>query len=593
MAVVVCAADVVHGHPDKSPFDSRQTKSLRPARLAFVVGSALLLMACGVVQPKLATDPNALTPPTATKPWAPEEATRIPGGKDTLDAFFSRSAPSPALIQPGQVYDLLKLIDLAQQRNPETRAAWQGTRAAAARLGIAEGTYLPTLSAIGMASYAHLPDYDKMGPFLVGTGVLEPLLRLDWLLLDFGRRTAELDTAAQTLLAANLQFNRKQQSVIFAVQKGYYAFDASRARVAARETALKAATAVEQATGIRSHTGLASVTDTLLARQVVLQQQFDIDSARREVHAAEAQLAQAIGISPASLPEVVSLSSLPLPQGLPGSVDSLLKEAVFTRPDLAAKFADVRAREAELERARADYLPKLSVNGFLGRAYRELDSINLGPNGTTFYPKKTTAGIGLQLSWELFEGFIRDNRVREAKARRDQARADLDALQLATQAHVWTAYADFQSAISQHLFAIALVATTKSGYDSALTGYGSGITNFVDLLAAERDYARALALEVDTRAAILDSAAALAFAVGTSASQGYRWAPRSTSGASSNAISAVKNFPHSAPATSRSVGTTSTIKREAGNNTTVTVIVLVTPANETGGWPCAIQPTAK
>jgi outer membrane protein TolC len=108
--------------------------------------------------------------------------------------------------------------------------------------------------------------------------------------------------------------------------------------------------------------------------------------------------------------------------------------------------------------------------------------------------------------------------VRDAKARRDQARADLDALQLASQAEVWTAYADFQSAVSQHQFAVALVATTKSAYESALTGYGSGITNFVDLLAAERDYARSLAVEVDTRAAILDNAAALAFAAGTTAS---------------------------------------------------------------------------
>src|SRR6202022_2775572 len=215
------------------------------------------------------------------------------------------------------------------------------------------------LTAIGMSSYAHLPDYDKMGPFLVRTGVLEPLLRLDWLFLDFRRRTADLDNAAQTLLAANLQFNRKQQSVIFAVQRAYFSLDASRARVTARETALKAATAVEQATGIRSRSGLASVTDALLARQVVLQQQFDIAGAQRDVRAAEAQLAQAIGISPASLPQVASLSSLPLPEGLPASVDSLLEQAVPARPDLAAKFADVRAREAELDRARADYLPKL------------------------------------------------------------------------------------------------------------------------------------------------------------------------------------------------------------------------------------------
>jgi outer membrane protein TolC len=497
---------------------SRPSKSTRTVKLrASLAGLAGLLAACGAIRPKLATDPDALAPPTATKSWAPEEAARIPGGRATLDAFSARSTPSPAAIQPERVYDLPNLVDLAQRTNPETRAAWEATRASAARLGIAEGAYLPTLAAIGMASYAHLPDYDKMGPFLVRTGVLEPLVRLDWLLLDFGRRTADLDSAAQTLLAANLQFNRKQQSVIFAVQKAYFAFDASRARVKARETALKAATAVEQATGIRSRSGLASITDTLLARQVVLQQQFDIASAQRDVHAAEAQLAQAIGISPTSLPQVASLSSLPLPEGLPASVDSLLQQAVSTRPDLAAKFADVRAREAELERARADYLPRLSVNGELGGVFRELDSLNLGPNGTNFYPHRTTWSVGAQLSWELFEGFIRDNRVREAKARRDQARADLDALQLASQAEVWTAYADFQSALSQHQFATALVATTKSSYDSALTGYGSGITNFVDLLAAERDYARSLAVEVDTRAAILDSAAALAFAAGTTA----------------------------------------------------------------------------
>ena len=82
-----------------------------------------------------------------------------------MDAFSARSPPAPAAIQPRRVYDLPKLIDLAQQTNPETRATWQEARAAAARLGIAEGAYLPTLGAIGVASYAHLPDNDKMGPF--------------------------------------------------------------------------------------------------------------------------------------------------------------------------------------------------------------------------------------------------------------------------------------------------------------------------------------------------------------------------------------------------------------------------------------------
>src|SRR6202045_3236837 len=170
------------------------SKSIHTAHLrASLAGLALLLAACGAIQPKLATDPNALAPPTATKSWAPEEATRIPGGKATLDAFSSRSASSLPAIQAGRVYDLPNLIDLGQKTNPETRASWQATRAAAARLGIAEGAYLPTIGAIGMASYAHLPDYDKMGPFLVRTGVLEPLGRLGWVFVGFGWAPAGVD----------------------------------------------------------------------------------------------------------------------------------------------------------------------------------------------------------------------------------------------------------------------------------------------------------------------------------------------------------------------------------------------------------------
>jgi outer membrane protein len=476
---------------------------------------ACLLAACGAIQPQLATNPEALAPPTATKPWAREQAEQIPGAKATLDTLSAQSSPTPAEIESQRVYDLPHLVDLALRKNPETTASWQETRAAASRLGISEGQYLPALTAIAMANDGYLPSYDRNGPFATRTGAIEPLLRLDWLLVDFGRRSADVDSAAQTLLAANLQFDRVQQRVIFAVQKAYFTLDSSRAQVTARETALKAATAVEQATGIRSRSALASVTDTLLAQQVVLERQFDIASARRDVRAAEAQLAQAIGLSPAALPQIASLSSLPVPKGLPASVDSLLEQTVSGRPDVAAKFAEVRAREAELQRARADYLPKLSANGTLGKVYREFES--LSPGHATLYAQPETWSVGLQLSWDLFDGFTRDNRVSEAKALRDQAKADLEALQLASQAEVWTTYGDFQSALAEHQFATALVGTTKSSYDGALTGYGSGVTNFVDLLAAERDYARALAVDVDTRARILESAAALAFAAGTTA----------------------------------------------------------------------------
>jgi outer membrane protein len=350
----------------------------------FCVGIGVVLSSCAPIQQniltplQLANDPSSLAPVSASAAWSQAEAAAIPGSKTTLNSFVTRvQMPSPS-IDHNRVYDLSALIDLAQRSNPKTRADWEAARAAAAKIGIAEGAYLPTMSAVATASNAMLPDYDRMGPFVARTGVVTPLLRLDWLLIDFGRREAEVNSAAQALLAAHLQFSREQQTVTLAVQKAYFAFDASRARVKARQVALRAAKPVEQATSIRARSGLASITDELLARQAVLQQQFDIAAARRDSEVAEAELSEAIGISPVSMPQVTSISALPLPRALPESVDALLQQALATRPDLAAKFAQIRVREAELDRIRADYLPTLSANGMLGRVYRELDSLNLG-----------------------------------------------------------------------------------------------------------------------------------------------------------------------------------------------------------------------
>jgi outer membrane protein len=458
--------------------------------------------------------PISLAPASASGTWSWEEAAAIPGGRTTLNSFAAR-APSPSpLIERTREYDLAALIDLAQRSNPNTRADWEAARAAAAKVGIAEGAYWPKINAVGSASFAKLPDYDSTGPFLVRTGVASPLMRLDWLLVDFGRRDADANVAAQAVLAANLQFTREQQTVTLAVQKAYFAFEASRARVRAREVALKAAQAVEAATDIRVKSELASITDQLLAHQGVLQQKLDIAAARRDAEVAQAQLAEAIGISPASLPKVASISTLPLPSTLPRAVDALLQQALANRPDLAAKFAQIRVSEAQLDRVRADYLPTISTNGMLGRVYRQLDV--LAPNANSFYSQRDTWGMGLELKWELFDGFIRENRVREARANRDRAVAEFNALELASQAQVWKAYAEFKESLSQYPLAKALVATTKSAYEGALTGYRSGATNIIELLAAERDYARALAIEVDTRSAILASAAALAYAAGTS-----------------------------------------------------------------------------
>ena len=62
-----------------------------------------------------------------------------------------RFHPPTVRIEPGKIYSLDELIDLAEAHNPETRVAWENARAQAASIGIARSELFPTLSAVALA----------------------------------------------------------------------------------------------------------------------------------------------------------------------------------------------------------------------------------------------------------------------------------------------------------------------------------------------------------------------------------------------------------------------------------------------------------
>src|SRR5207245_10166577 len=146
-----------------------------------------LLGACAALQPF----DNA--PPSPARPWkAPELA--------AYSAALSRPEqarePGAVSIDPAKTYGLGELIDIAQRTNPETRVAWERARQAAIAIGLAEGSYFPALAAAATGAVAHVPLPIPQTVTVVPGAVTSdaqfviPALRLEWLLLDFGRRRA-------------------------------------------------------------------------------------------------------------------------------------------------------------------------------------------------------------------------------------------------------------------------------------------------------------------------------------------------------------------------------------------------------------------
>src|SRR5262245_53739401 len=195
-----------------------------------------------------AWDPYMPAPPGPAAPWRSTDGRKQPRLASLIDKLSGE-----VQIDPDKEYGLAELIDLAQRVNPETRRSWEEARAAAARLGQTESAWFPTLAAVAAAGTSRVVERagTNDGAVPVTGPTLAPQLQLSWLLLDFGRRESAVEQAGWEVMAANLTFNRQHQQIAFAVSEGFFALDASRARLVAAQVALEQAEAVAQAVQAR------------------------------------------------------------------------------------------------------------------------------------------------------------------------------------------------------------------------------------------------------------------------------------------------------------------------------------------------------
>jgi outer membrane protein len=225
-------------------------------------------------------------------------------------------------------------------------------------------------------------------------------------------------------------------------------------------------------------------------------------------------LAESIGVPPTTSIQVTDFSALPPPAALEASVDRVIDQALERRPDLIAKVAAVRAREAELRRARAAYFPTLALVGNVGTIAGQAEITGGNKPTGWFSAAEPSYGIGLTLEWNLFEGWATRRRVELAEAERRAAQDEVTVARDRAIREVWTAYTDVRLAVRRQDVADALVDASQKSYEATLESYRRGLGTLIDLLAARRELSRARFVALDTRLQLLEASAALAFATG-------------------------------------------------------------------------------
>ena len=127
---------------------------------------------------------------------------------------------------PSQPLLLQEAVDRALCHNPKTRQAWVRIRVDMAEVGFARTAYLPTLTATWQGLRSQSSTTVSQQPQLDSTlhaASQTQSLSLNWLLYDFGGRSAGLSAAKALLLAAQATHESALQASIFELMQAYYA----------------------------------------------------------------------------------------------------------------------------------------------------------------------------------------------------------------------------------------------------------------------------------------------------------------------------------------------------------------------------------
>lgn len=102
-----------------------------------------------------------------------------------------------------------------------------------------------------------------------------------------------------------------------------------------------------------------------------------------------------------------------------GEVQQYLELALRLRPDLKAKKLEIDVAQQNLNAKKGNYFPKIS--GYVRYSYND-DELGVKP----FFTEDYHLAAGVQLSWNLFDSFLREHEIREARSLRAASRFGFD-----------------------------------------------------------------------------------------------------------------------------------------------------------------------
>ena len=367
---------------------------------------------------------------------------------------FGCAAAAPLQPDANDSIDLPSAIRLALE-GPRLRAAGHEVAASAAAIGQAGHYPNPTL------------DYLREGE---QAGTRTTTVQLNQPIELGGKRRARVALAESTAALARGDLAALRQEVRAEVIAGWHAVLAAQERQQLATTLAGLAAKGIEVAERQVAAGKVSPIDATRARIAAVDAATELNAAQAELAIARTRLGALVGRPGEAL--VLASGHDPAPPALK-PLAALLADAAQALPVRRAR-SQLAAQEAQTQVERAARLPDLT----LSVGSQKIDEV-----------ARRQAVLGVSLPLPLFNR--NEGNLLAALRRSDKARDEVAAAETAAASDIGTAYTRYEQARNEAAMLRAdVIPSAQSAYELTLTGFEHGKFAFLDVLDAQRTWAR-------------------------------------------------------------------------------------------------------
>ena len=423
-----------------------------------------------------------------------------------LFATLALLAGSP---RPGGADNLIEVYERARTGDPVLREAEARRMAALETRSQARSFLFPTID--GSGSFTRSDARSSSVQFYAPTpgGGFDPVIAtslsegrsrgwgvtLRQTLFNWGSIVA-LGASKDLLAQSEADFESARQESMLRTSQAYFNVLGAQDELTAQSAARTAiARQLEQAQK-RFEVGLIAITDVQEAQAAHDQAVAAEIAAKRTLASAEEQLREIVG---APMP-VASLTrpgeGMPLPLPSPNVEQSWIDTALQQNPALISARLGASIAGAEVKLRRSEYFPTLELQADTtgGNGHRSRDIRGLDIN---FRDSQRNNSIRLTMRVPIFDGFLRQSRVREAGYLHRASTERLEGVERLVARQTRDAFLGVSSEISRVNALRQAAASSRTALRATEAGYEIGTRTIVDVLAArqalvaaESNYAR-------------------------------------------------------------------------------------------------------